>query len=302
MHQNGYFHGDLKLENILIDDQFNLKLADFGFASKLKTSSSCKGTFGYMAPELIEGQEYDCAQADLFASAVILFILLTQHPPFDRAQNNDKHYRRIINEDWTRFWHFYEDNISETFKDLFKNMVSADPSERFNMQQVKDHPWFNGPVASYEEVFNILSARQRILAIKRENIMDYENIAKQASECDEDEPMQSETKEASVVVESPVKTRYTRLFNVTDGDEILDVVIDIASQKGYDYEKSDEYFQVTLFVCEKDGKSATITVHVLKSQKNVNSRCLKFMLTDGNTSVFNKCFAVIKKYVEENFI
>jgi serine/threonine protein kinase len=301
MHQNSYYHRDLKLENILIDEQFNLKLADFGFTSRSKISKSCKGTYGYMAPEIIERKEYEWAQADLFASAVILFILLCQNIPFDRAQYNDMHYRKIMNNDWVKFWGFYDHHFSEQFKDLFKSMVHPDPIKRLNLQQIKDHPWFNGTVATHEEVYSDLWERHKVIAIKSTKLSEYKNLSKPSSECDEDDAMTSESKDNTKKIMDPIKTRYTQLFNANDGDQILDAVIEIANQKGYNYDKSEEYFQITLFVSEED-KKATISVHVLKSQKtNNNNRWLKCMLIDGDTKVFNKCFATVKQFVEENF-
>lgn len=55
IHENNFAHRDIKLENILINEQLNLKLADFGFASKLTEGQKFErimGTEGYMAPEL----------------------------------------------------------------------------------------------------------------------------------------------------------------------------------------------------------------------------------------------------------
>ena len=54
------------------------------------------GTRGYMAPEIILKRPYNGTVVDLFASAVILFIMVAQHPPFNRAELGDKFYKPLI--------------------------------------------------------------------------------------------------------------------------------------------------------------------------------------------------------------
>merc|ERR1719364_469789 len=75
MQGKGVVHRDLKLENILVDDHLNLKIADFGFATykKIDRLKSYRGTMTYMAPEIKEGKVYNGKQIDIFSTGVILF-------------------------------------------------------------------------------------------------------------------------------------------------------------------------------------------------------------------------------------
>ena len=76
--EKGVVHRDLKLENILVDEMMNLKVADFGFATykKINKLQSYRGTMTYMAPEIKEGKTYDGKQIDMFSVGVILFIIV----------------------------------------------------------------------------------------------------------------------------------------------------------------------------------------------------------------------------------
>ena len=78
MHNLRCVHRDLKLENILVDDNLNLKIADFGFAcyKSIDQLKSYRGTMTYMAPEIKEGKTYDGTQVDLFSIGVIIFIIV----------------------------------------------------------------------------------------------------------------------------------------------------------------------------------------------------------------------------------
>lgn len=82
----------------MLDNEYNVKIADFGFAAKLTGKNgtgfmtTILGTDTYMAPEISEGVPYMGNAADLFALAVILFSLYAGHPPFHKAIQNDPNY------------------------------------------------------------------------------------------------------------------------------------------------------------------------------------------------------------------
>lgn len=98
IHSKDVVHRDLKLENTLIDDNLNIVVADFGFATfrKVRELTSYKGTMTYMAPEIKEHKVYDGKAADVFSLGVILFTLVAGTFPFCEARRDDRFYTNII--------------------------------------------------------------------------------------------------------------------------------------------------------------------------------------------------------------
>jgi len=88
----------MKLENILVDDQYNVKITDFGFARQIDSLNNSQfhgGTKGYKCPELVSKKAIDGQSADVFALGVILFSMIFGHKPFAEASLHDKHYRYV---------------------------------------------------------------------------------------------------------------------------------------------------------------------------------------------------------------
>ena len=89
-------HRDIKLENILLDENLNVKLADFGVSGNIEdVMPKHYGTEGYLAPENYEGGGRGDT-SDLFALGVILFVLVTKSPPFGFSNPNKSPFYRAL--------------------------------------------------------------------------------------------------------------------------------------------------------------------------------------------------------------
>ena len=146
-HDHKICNRDIKLENILLDENFNPKICDFGFAEIDKKEVRGKiGTQKYMAPEvyLQRNKDYDGYMVDIFNLGVALLIFVTGNISFDASIANDN-TRLIYKNKKNQFWDTLKakgEGISETFKDLFFSMLSKDPKKRPDINKVLNHPWF----------------------------------------------------------------------------------------------------------------------------------------------------------------
>ena len=144
MHGKRVVHRDLKLENILIDDQLNLKVADFGFAcyKSIDTLKSYRGTMTYMAPEIKEGKQYKGTEVDVFSIGVILFIIVQGIFPFKEARKEEYFYNLLLQGKIdTYFQKVNGGNLSAEFKDLILKFFAYDGKNRPTIEQIKNHPW-----------------------------------------------------------------------------------------------------------------------------------------------------------------
>ena len=144
IHELGFAHRDMKLENILLN-QHVIKIGDFGFAKAANGGllHTRLGTVGYQAPEILYAGDnglanYNGYEVDLFALGVILFDLRAGSPPFKEARMNDVYYRLIEQNNIDQFWNNHSNHrmpgyFSESFKDLVTAMLRRDPAQRLTI-------------------------------------------------------------------------------------------------------------------------------------------------------------------------
>lgn len=137
-HQKDLVHRDIKAENILLDENKDILLADFGFSGiddpECKFESSC-GSLNYASPELINGTSYVGKEVDIWALGVLLYLMVTGTLPF--SASNDFDCYKLIKKGTYKS----PKAVSTECKDLISKMLNTDPKQRTTIDDVSSHPW-----------------------------------------------------------------------------------------------------------------------------------------------------------------
>ncbi|XP_064600781.1 testis-specific serine/threonine-protein kinase 3-like [Liolophura sinensis] len=142
LHDQDIAHRDLKLENLLLDSGFNIKLCDFGFVKGDCVNDLSKtycGSKSYAAPEILKGEPYDAKEADVWALGVIIYIFVTGKMPFDESRGNKGVLEEHKKLDFP--WHRLK-RISKECKELINFIFQFDFRERPCVKAVNGHHWF----------------------------------------------------------------------------------------------------------------------------------------------------------------
>lgn len=147
LHSLGYTHRDIKPENILIDKNDNIKICDFGGAVKIEKGKERKtffGTYEYMAPEIIEGRQYD-KSVDIWALGILLYEMLHGYSPFrikekERKEEIKEYYQIYENIIYTEELSVGKE-VSDEAAHLIKNLLIKDKTKRILVEDIENHPW-----------------------------------------------------------------------------------------------------------------------------------------------------------------
>jgi len=162
-HTAGVVHRDLKPDNLLMDTNFILKIADFGFAVMPGENEmhTCVGTEKYMAPEVVRRLAYSKA-CDIWSCGVILFVMYAGYPPYVSPNQKDWWFDKLLKGNFKYFWmaHEQQRKFDADFKDLINQMLTADESKRITIEGIKKHKWYTNEILSQENLVKELERRK----------------------------------------------------------------------------------------------------------------------------------------------
>merc|ERR1719171_1687055 len=139
-HERHIVHRDVKLENLLMDEQGTVKIIDFGFSTIIPPGKKLKifcGTPSYMAPEIVARKEYSGMCADIWAMGVLLYALLCGCFPF-KGQNDRDLYRKIV-----KGVFYIPDFVSQGARTLLGRCLTIDMPRRPTVEDVLAHTWLS---------------------------------------------------------------------------------------------------------------------------------------------------------------
>ena len=149
-HRNSIVHRDLKIENILISKNGDIKIIDFGLSNLFSPRNYLKtfcGSLYFAAPELLQAKQYTGPEVDVWSFGIVLYVLVCGKVPFDdqsMPQLHAKIKKGVVE---------YPPWLTPECRSLIARMLTTNPQDRATLQEIMSHPWmlkgFNGPPENY---------------------------------------------------------------------------------------------------------------------------------------------------------
>eukprot|EP00644_Phytophthora_capsici_P016551 jgi/Phyca11/10644/fgenesh1_pm.PHYCAscaffold_52_\ len=149
LHSNEVTHRDLKPENLLLqsnrqqssDSTLLVKIVDFGLSNTHDGGRLLRTACGspcYAAPEMIQGRLYHGPIADMWSLGVVLFAMVCGFLPFEDS-NTNMLYKKILSANYKM-----PTFLSANAQDLIRHILETDPSKRYTVDKIRQHPWLTG--------------------------------------------------------------------------------------------------------------------------------------------------------------
>ena len=143
LHAHRVIHRDLKLGNLFLSEKMELKLGDFGLATKLEYDGERKrticGTPNYIAPEVLEGKQGHSYEVDIWSLGVVIYTLLVGKPPFETSDVKTT-YKRIKMNAYSFPDHI---QIAPDAKNLITRILHSEPAQRPSLDDILAHEFFH---------------------------------------------------------------------------------------------------------------------------------------------------------------
>ena len=180
--KNNISHRDIKPENLLIKNNKELILIDFGLSAQFeqnKLLSTPCGSPCYAAPEMLLNPRYNGLISDIWSCGVVLYAMVCGYLPYEE-ENSEKLYQKIFSSKLE-----IPDRISLQCKDLIKKMLEVDPKKRITLEEIKNHSFLKYGVLWYKEHFSKIKSKYE-LKIENINMDILENMSQYGiNECKE---------------------------------------------------------------------------------------------------------------------
>jgi Serine/threonine protein kinase len=154
LHSQGISHLDIKPENLLLSQDYQLKITDFDQSYKVGDKNyNGRGTAQYRAPEVRMSCCTKPTKADIYSLGITLFTLrLSYLPYFEQQEVRGFDLFDLLLNNPEAFWEAHSEiddsclKLSQDFKDLFISMTRKEPEQRASIKDIKQSKWYNGSI------------------------------------------------------------------------------------------------------------------------------------------------------------
>ncbi|KAI9136653.1 kinase-like domain-containing protein [Paraphysoderma sedebokerense] len=159
LHKNNIIYRDLKPENVMVGENFDIKLLDFGSAYRVGTDYHVPTTPHFVAPEVIAEDAYD-SSADVYSLGLLLFTAVTgldffEFNPMEYDVDDEKDREDLLLRMkrgigiWRRM---VAGEQSQDLEALIASMIAVDPNERPSLEEIVGHPWTKDTANAVKDV------------------------------------------------------------------------------------------------------------------------------------------------------